>query len=378
VIVNWKGAASPRSALLDVAASSRAWGAGLDGTPGLAEAVPLEARAAASADGASSELIGRGGRAGAGSGVDATAAAGPRPRVGAALLKPGRGNDQGQRRSPPALPMSQQSDTPPPAAPAWLRDLAGAWIFYSVLPAWPRPTPRFRRIARFAPWIGAVLGGLQGLLWWGLEGRVPTLAQVALVLAAGLLLSGGLHMDGAMDTADGLAAGERLLEAMEDSRVGASGAQALALLLLLRSAALASLGPLAALALPWAALWGRVAPLVAMARFPYLRPGGTAAFHREHWAGLAVELRPTALLVVLLVVIETALSDGVVPGSGARMALVTGLVGVLPALVVPLWLGRRLGGHSGDSYGACVEWGETLALLLGAALSLAGAGGAVR
>jgi adenosylcobinamide-GDP ribazoletransferase len=31
---------------------------------------------------------------------------------------------------------------------------------------------------------------------------------------------------------------------------------------------------------------------------------------------------------------------------------------------VPLWLGRRLGGHSGDSYGACVEWSETLALLL--------------
>ena len=93
------------------------------------------------------------------------------------------------------------------------------------------------------PWIGAVLGGLQALLWWGLQGHGPLLAQVSLVLAAGLLLSGGLHMDGAMDTADGLGAGqERLLEAMEDSRVGASGAQALALLLLLRAGALACLG----------------------------------------------------------------------------------------------------------------------------------------
>jgi ribonucleoside-diphosphate reductase alpha chain len=36
----------------------------------------------------------------------------------------------------------------------------------------------------------------------------------------------------------------------------------------------------------------------------------------------------------------------------------------LPALLVPLWFGRRLGGHSGDTYGACVEWSETLALLL--------------
>ena len=49
------------------------------------------------------------------------------------------------------------------AGPAWLRDLAGAWIFYSVLPAWPWPKPRFQRIARFAPWVGAVLGLLQYL-----------------------------------------------------------------------------------------------------------------------------------------------------------------------------------------------------------------------
>ena len=276
---------------------------------------------------------------------------------------------------PSSQPMSQPPDATPAAAPAWLRDLAGAWIFYSVLPAWPWPKPRFRRIARFAPWVGAVLGGLQGLLWWGLEGRVPPLAQVALVLAAGLLLTGGLHMDGAMDTADGLAAGERLLEAMDDSRVGASGAQALALLLLLRTAALATLATAAPLALPWAALWGRVAPLVAMARFPYLRPGGTAAFHREHWAGLARELRPTALLVLLVVVIEMAVAGWVVAGSGASKAVLAGLAGLLPALVVPLWLGRRLGGHSGDSYGACVEWSEALALLLSAALSLGGAAG---
>jgi adenosylcobinamide-GDP ribazoletransferase len=178
-----------------------------------------------------------------------------------------------------------------------------------------------------------------------------------------------------MDTADGLAAGERLLEAMDDSRVGASGAQALALLLLMRTAALATLAAAAPLALPWASVWGRVAPLVAMARFPYLRPGGTAAFHREHWAGLAVELRPTALLVVPLLMIETAATAWVLPGTGAAMALLAGLAGLLPALLVPLWLGRRLGGHSGDSYGACVEWSECGALLLTAlAVTLGPAG----
>ena len=84
--------------------------------------------------------------------------------------------------------------SPPPLS--WLRDLSGAWIFYSVLPAWPGIEPRFTRIARFAPWIGAVLGGLQGALWAALEGRVPALAQVGLTLALAVWLSGGLHMDG--------------------------------------------------------------------------------------------------------------------------------------------------------------------------------------
>ncbi|MEB3169659.1 MAG: adenosylcobinamide-GDP ribazoletransferase [Synechococcaceae cyanobacterium] len=239
-------------------------------------------------------------------------------------------------------------------------------MFYSVLPAWPGLTPRFQRIARFAPWIGALLGALQGLLWWLLQGQAPPLAQVCLVLAAGLWLSGGLHMDGAMDTADGLAAGERLLEAMADSRVGASGAQALVLVLLLRAAGLACLGPLAPLALVWASLWSRLAPLIAMARFPYLRDEqGSAAFHRRHWAGLAVELRPALLLLALLVPLTASLrGPGVLPLGPA-------LLGLLPAVLVPFGLGRRLGGHSGDSYGACVEWSESLALLLMGVLPLA-------
>jgi adenosylcobinamide-GDP ribazoletransferase len=243
------------------------------------------------------------------------------------------------------------------SAPYWLRDLAGAWIFYTVLPAWPWVQPRFERIARFAPWIGALLGAVQGLLWWGLQGRVPPLAQVSLVLALGLWLTGGLHMDGAMDTADGLAAGERALEAMDDSRVGASGAQALALLLLLRAAGLASLAAGAPAALVWAGLWGRLAPLVAIDRFPYLRPAvGTAAFHRRHWAGLTAELRPSVLLVGLLLLLSR--------WEGWSLL---GVAGLLPALLVPVWLGRRLGGHSGDTYGACVEWVEAMALLISAA-----------
>ena len=254
-------------------------------------------------------------------------------------------------------------------APSWLRDLAGAWVFYSVLPAWPLLKPRFERIARFAPWIGLVLGGLQSLLWLILtRANWPTAAVALLVIGLGAWLTGGLHLDGLMDMADGLAAGrERCLQAMEDSRVGASGVQALLVVVLIQIAALLRLGPLAPLALPIAAFWGRCAPLWAMGRFCYLREGcsGTASFHRRYGQGWREALPAFLVLLVALTVVPSFLMAGRL----SQMTLMVGIVvGVLPAFFVPEVLGRRLGGHSGDSYGASLVLVETITLLLLAVL----------
>lgn len=282
---------------------------------------------------------------------------GPGPRdAGGKLIGP-------HHSSPDAMPQPRPLPAPGRQPPGWIRDLAGAWMFYSVLPRWPGIAPRFERIARFAPVVGLVLGGLQAWMWQLGRDHLPPLALVCLVLALGLGLSGGLHADGLMDTADGLAAGPRALEAMDDSRVGAAAVQALVLVLLLRTAALLTLAPAAGWALLWAAFWGRVAPLVAMAHFPYLRAEGTAGFHRRHWRGLGLELLPAALGMALL--LAMAGLQGGLAGASA------GLLGLLPAVLVPLVLGRRLGGHSGDTYGACVEWSETGVLLLSAAAGLA-------
>jgi adenosylcobinamide-GDP ribazoletransferase len=109
--------------------------------------------------------------------------------------------------------------------------------------------------------------------------------------------------------------------------------------------------------LVWAAVWGRVAPLLAMQVFPYLRAGqaGTAAFHREHWRGFLPEWAPALLLLGCL----SGLAHQLQAGSWWWL----GWLGLLPALLVPWWLGRKLGGHSGDSYGACVEWTVSWSLL---------------
>jgi adenosylcobinamide-GDP ribazoletransferase len=203
-----------------------------------------------------------------------------------------------------------------------------------------------------------VIGGLQAGLWWLLSGLGwPQVALVPAVLALGLSLTGGLHFDGLMDTADGLAAGpERCLEAMEDSRVGASGVQLSVVVLLLQFAALVRLGSLAPIALVVTGALARVSPLWAMARFAYLRVNGTAGFHRRHQKGLGDAVPSLILLLVLSPLLQ-------------RLPLLTAPLCLLSALVAAEWLGRRLGGMTGDGYGAVVMLSETSSLILIALLA---------
>ncbi|GCE64614.1 adenosylcobinamide-GDP ribazoletransferase [cyanobiont of Ornithocercus magnificus] len=246
--------------------------------------------------------------------------------------------------------------------PEWLQDLAGAWTFYSILPIWPQLEPSFKRIARFAPWIGLVTGSIQAGLWLGLSSLSwSSVSTASAVLGLGLWITGGLHHDGLMDTADGLAArADRRLAAMEDSRVGASGVQAFALLLLLQLASLIHLGPLAPPALVLAAVWGRIAPFVALQRFPYLRlQEGSAGFHQHYWQGWRELLPLLPLSFVLSAML--CLPHWHLSLPSRLIGLAAGLV---PALIVPERLGRQLGGHSGDSYGATVVATETVTLLL--------------
>ncbi len=246
--------------------------------------------------------------------------------------------------------------------PAWLRDLAGAWTFYTVLPSLPWPKPSFKRIARFAPLIGLVIGGLQACLWFALASfGWSSQSLTFLVLAFGYWITGGLHLDGLMDTADGLAAGdEKCLEAMQDSRVGAIGVQALIICFALQIAALLKLEYLAPIALPITNFWGRCAPLWAIEHFSYLRETGSGAFHKINKKGLH-EMKPIFLILIVIIIALQFIPILWL----SKFQLTVGIVlGFLPAILVPHFLGIRLKGHTGDSYGASSVLTETFMLLL--------------
>lgn len=182
--------------------------------------------------------------------------------------------------------------------------------------------------------------------------NMPFLTASVIVLSAWVGVTGGLHLDGAMDTADGLAVldPDRRLEVMSDSRSGAFGVMVAGLILLLKAAALSELDAL--WALPLVCAWSRWAQLVAIVRHPYIKPQGKGAFHRE-------QIRSPWSAVVNFVAL---LGVSVLLGGygGGLYGLGCGAIG----LFVANWFNRALGGQTGDTYGAIVEWTEVGTLIL--------------
>ena len=100
-------------------------------------------------------------------------------------------------------------------------------IFYTVIPLPYTWTNNWLRISRWCPLIGLLLGLLLALANALFDfAQLPNLTCAALTVAIWAAITGGLHLDGAMDTADGLAVTdpERRLEVMKDSATGAFGA----------------------------------------------------------------------------------------------------------------------------------------------------------
>jgi adenosylcobinamide-GDP ribazoletransferase len=205
------------------------------------------------------------------------------------------------------------------------------------------------------PLVGALLGLSLGGIWWLADRLWAAPVAAAVVVVADLALTGMLHFDGLVDSADGLLPPlerGRRLEVMADPAAGAFGVGAAVVVLLLRWASLATLAPA-----PWllASLWcgSRLVMAVVAGAVPYARPGGLAG------AFLEGGRRRVPVAGVLLTGGLAALGGGDGVAGVVTLALVA--AGVV-ALAV-----RRLGGFTGDVLGAAGILGETAGLLAAAA-----------
>lgn len=214
-----------------------------------------------------------------------------------------------------------------------------------------------------AVWALPVAGACVGLFgaavyWLGYHAGLPALPAATLSLAATVFATGCLHEDGLADVADGFGGGatrERKLEIMDDSRIGAYGACALVLALLMRAGAIASLAhPERVLFALLAAHVGARAIVPAFMWFvPPARPDGLAA---------AAGAPPAASVIVAVLLGAAALGIGLGPAGG----LVT-VAGVIVGAVVMARLSvLQIAGQTGDVLGAVEQVSETLILLIAA------------
>jgi adenosylcobinamide-GDP ribazoletransferase len=234
----------------------------------------------------------------------------------------------------------------------------GAIGFYTIIPVPSQWGLEFQAVARLVVLIGLLLGSLLGLLDIGLSYvGMPVLTRSAVLVGLWVWITGGLHLDGAMDTADGLAVQNpsRRLQVMADSATGAFGAITGFILLLLKAAALTDLEEMRWLALVLSAGWGRWGQQVAIACYPYLKPTGKGAFHKAALPSVWYCL-PSLLLLLGLSALPIAL--------GGWLLSVMACGGGAIAFLTAAWFNRQLGGHTGDTYGAVVEWTEAIFLVV--------------
>jgi len=197
--------------------------------------------------------------------------------------------------------------------------------------------------------LGIVLAGVNALL----NLFFPPNLSTALLLAAWILLTGVLHLDGFLDACDGLFGGftpESRLHIMRDERVGAYALAGGVLLLLIKFTALISV-PNLTTALILVPTLGRWAISLAVVSFPYARETGLGRTMKNE-AGAAERLLATAFALIVAI-------------------FAGGLIGLaaMVAVALTVWLGskyvmNRIPGLTGDIYGSLCEISEILVLLI--------------
>ncbi len=239
----------------------------------------------------------------------------------------------------------------------------------------------FADSVRYFPLIGLVLGiiytAFAALLMSFLPQNgilLPHHVVAAILLILPILLTGGLHCDGFMDTMDGLFSGrsrERMLEIMKDSRVGANGVFAFVLLMIFDWSILLDLLQSAWLfpALFAMPIISRLMMVVAISAFPYARPVGMGKAFKD--GGTKSVLYGAFFYTLILVFFPGVAADflGIIPLDAAGLSswLLSMTAVIFAALLFTIFFAsyatRHLGGLTGDVYGAITTSTETLVLL---------------
>lgn len=233
----------------------------------------------------------------------------------------------------------------------------------SPLARWVGYEPRYlNAAARYFPLVGLLVGAVAAFATWGALQWWPPGVAVLLGMAVTLLLTGAFHEDGLADCVDAFGGAwqrEDVLRIMHDSRIGAFGAIALVVALLLKWQLLVAIGArsgLAELLLVLVTAHGasRAMAVSYLATLDYVRDEGKAkpVAQRPGSAGLAFALLCGAAPLVLV-------SPAFAGVTLAALAILRFLLG--------RYFVRRIGGYTGDCLGMAQQLAELVIYLVAAA-----------
>ncbi|NDI35807.1 adenosylcobinamide-GDP ribazoletransferase [Chengkuizengella sediminis] len=256
---------------------------------------------------------------------------------------------------------------------SWLQAFICALQFLTRFPVpikVPYESKIIQRSVVFYPIAGWIIGLFLWLLSYFVPSVLPSAPSAVLICIFWMISSGGLHMDGLMDTADGILSyrsKNKMLEIMKDSRVGAMGVIVCVCYLIFKMTLVFSLlesehQSILFSYIVFIPIWSRLVIVWAAKLYPYAR--------QEKGFGTDVSLIPYVYAVLAMInalVISFIMYNFIsVHGSwieGFILMVLLILISTITMWVISHMLYQKLGGLTGDTYGAINELVELVLLM---------------
>ena len=245
-----------------------------------------------------------------------------------------------------------------------MKGFLSALQFLTVIPVKIKGGVSDEEISSSAAWfpaVGLIVGILLAFAYDALSYVFPAPVVCAFVLTLSEAVTGGLHIDGFIDTMDGIASGadrKRMLEIMHEGRPGALGLAAVILLFLLKYSLLLSLPKgTVEISLVAMSVVSRASFVASAVFYPYAREnsGGLGKIFIGRIKRPASIIAATTLLAAVIVIFR------------ARAFILLPVVAAV-FIVCNSYFRRKLGGVTGDTIGAVGEVLEVIVLAVTVAL----------
>lgn len=230
------------------------------------------------------------------------------------------------------------------------------------MPSRPYVADSLARSVKFFPLVGMVVGCGSALLHVLLAPHLPRLATAFFILLYLVIVTGGLHEDGLADVADGFGGGtsrDKILLILRDSRIGSYGGLALAFSLLGRVLLIATL-PLAQV--PYYLVAAQV-----LCRWTPLPLSYSLSSARD---SPIPEVDGQGARIARHVSMATLIGGTIFSFAVAVVLLKGHAIASILTVIIVSWLSgiyykRRIGGVTGDCFGATIQLAEVGVYLCG-------------